>query len=333
MSAQTSRVAAALVRRWYSDRRPPLLLRPLEGLYRVLVALRRALYRRDWLSSERLPVPVLVIGNISVGGTGKTPLTIALVEYLRQRGWQPGVVSRGHGGSNTLPRLLDAADTPRQVGDEPCIIRARTGVPVAVGHDRPAAARLLVEAGVDVVLADDGLQHYRLQRDLEICVLDGVRRFGNRAMLPAGPLREPMSRLKTIPWRVCNGGLAGNAEVLMRLCGDQAANLADPSRSLPLSEFAGRNVHAVAGIGYPQRFFDSLRAQFIHPVKHAFADHHAYRPEDLDFADDLPVLMTAKDAIKCAAFARDHWWSVPIDAILPELFLQEVDTRLQALRC
>lgn len=332
MPARTSRIAAALVRRWYSDRQPPSLLRPLEGLYRALVALRRTLYRRGWLSSERLPVPVLVIGNISVGGTGKTPLTIALVEYLCQRGWQPGVVSRGHGGSNTRPRLIDAADTPRQVGDEPCVIRARSGVPVAVGHDRPAAARLLVEAGVDVVLADDGLQHYRLQRDLEICVLDGLRRFGNRAMLPAGPLREPMSRLQSIPWHVCNGGLARKGEVLMRLRGDQAINLTDPSRRLPLSDFADREVHAIAGIGHPQRFFDSLRAQFIHPVEHAFADHHAYRPEDLDFADDLPVLMTGKDAIKCSDFARDTWWSVPVDAILPEPFLQEVEARLQALR-
>lgn len=332
MSKRTDRLASALVRRWYSDVPSPLLLRPLAGLYRGVVGVRRWLYRRHWLSSVRMPVPVLVVGNISVGGTGKTPLTIALVEYLRAHGWQPGVVSRGHGGSGTLARLLDATTTPAEVGDEPCLIRARTGVPVAVGHDRPAAAQLLVEAGVDVILADDGLQHYRLQRDLEICVVDGVRRFGNRAVLPAGPLREPTSRLQGIPWLVCNGGLARNGEILMRLRGDQAINLVDPARHTPLSDFVGRDVHAVAGIGHPQRFFDSLTAQFIHPREHAFADHHTYRPQDLDFTDDLPVLMTDKDAVKCRAFARDHWWSVPVDALLPKAFLQEVEARLQALR-
>jgi tetraacyldisaccharide 4'-kinase len=316
---------------WYGGGRAPWWTGPLAALYGGATRLRRGLYRRGWLHSEALPVPVLVVGNVSVGGTGKTPLTIALAEALGARGWRPGVASRGYGGSAEGPLLLGEAPDPAVAGDEPCLIRA-AGVPVAVGRDRPAAARLLVAAGCDLVIADDGLQHYRLRRDVEICVIDGARRFGNGRLLPAGPLREPQARLAEVDFRVCNGGEPAPGEVPMSLAGDEAQRLAEPAQRRPLADFAGRRVHAVAAIGHPERFFAGLRARGIEVVAHAFPDHHAYRPEDLAFGDGLPVLMTAKDAVKCVAWAGPDWWSVPVRAELPQAFLDALAARLAGFR-
>lgn len=313
---------------WYGGGRAPWWTRPLATLYGGASRLRRALYRAGWLRSVRLPAPVVVIGNLSVGGTGKTPLTIAVVEALRERGYRPGVVSRGYGGSRREPLLLGDAPDPAQVGDEPCLIRA-SGVPVAVGRDRPAAARLLLDAGCDVLVADDGLQHYRLARDVEICVIDGVRRFGNRRLLPAGPLREPLARLQRVDLRVCNGGTAGAGEYPMQLRGGETVALAD-GRQQALADFNGRRVHAVAAIGNPRRFFDSLRVAGIEVVEHAFADHHGFVPVDLDFADGLPVLMTDKDAVKCRRFAQANWWRVPVRAELPAAFFDALVERIAA---
>ncbi|MDE1958982.1 MAG: tetraacyldisaccharide 4'-kinase [Xanthomonadaceae bacterium] len=316
---------------WYSASPPPWVLRPLAALYGGAVRLRRSLYRRGLLARERLPVPVLVVGNLTVGGTGKTPLVITLVEALRARGYHPGVVSRGYGGSATTPQLLEPGCEARQVGDEPCLIRRHCGVPVAIGRERAVAAQLLVEAGVDLVIADDGLQHYALARDIEICVIDGTRRFGNGRLLPAGPLREPPRRLASVDYRVCNGGLARPDEIPLRLVEDRAYRLLAPAERVTLAEFGVRSVHAVAGIGEPERFFRSLRAQRFEVIAHAFPDHHPYRPADLDFGDALPLLMTEKDAIKCRAFARPHWWAVPVRALLPENFLDALAARLRAL--
>lgn len=324
--------AERLLERWYSRRPAPWALRPLAGLYWTVQMLRRQFYRRGWLASERLDVPVLVVGNISLGGTGKTPLVIALVDYLRRQGWTPGVVSRGYGGSERVPHLLGEDADPARFGDEPCLIRRRTGVPVAIGRDRPAAARLLLELGVDLVVADDGLQHYRLQRDLEVCVIDGMRRFGNGWVLPAGPLREPVQRLDSVDFCVSNGGLPRDSEVLMRLLGDRARRLDDPSQEQPLATFARRRVHGVAAIGNPRRFFDSLRAQHIDVIEHAFPDHHAFTAADLDFADDLPVLMTEKDAVKCEQLGDGRLWYVPVRAVLPDAFLQAVQATLAEAR-
>ncbi|HEX7342325.1 MAG TPA: tetraacyldisaccharide 4'-kinase [Rhodanobacteraceae bacterium] len=323
-------LADTLVRRWYDGSPRPILWRPLTWLYRGVVALRAWLYQRGWLASEHLPVPVLVVGNISLGGTGKTPLVMALVDGLRERGWRPGVVSRGHGGSQKEPMLLPDRADPARFGDEPCLIRQHTSVPLAVGRDRPAAARLLLEQGCDLVIADDGLQHYRLTRDVEICVIDGVRRLGNGLMLPCGPLREPPSRLRQVDFRVVNGGVAGPDEVPMQLTGEHARNLVDSGQSRPLTTLSGQLVHAVAGIGHPRRFFDSLRAHGLQVIEHAFADHHAFVVADLDFGDAAPVLMTEKDAVKCAAFATPAMWSVPVTAVLPAAFLHDLDARLRA---
>ncbi len=314
--------------RWYDPAYRALPWRPLGWLYRAIVAGRAGLYRRGWLHSIALPVPVIVVGNISIGGTGKTPLVMRLVAYLQEQGWRPGVVSRGYGGTEDGPCLLPECPDPARFGDEPSLARRRTGVPVAIGRRRPEAARLLLDAGVDVIVSDDGLQHYRLRRDVEVCVIDGVRRFGNGLMFPCGPLREPPSRLRRVDFQVVNGGAAGQGEVPMNLTGGQAHNLGDPAASRELEAFAGQTVHAVAGIGRPRRFFDGLKARGLVVIEHAYPDHHAYTAADVSFGDGLPVLMTEKDAVKCAAFATSDMWCVPVEASVPTAFLEAVLDRV-----
>ena len=321
----------ALQQRWYQpDRRPPWWTLPLAALYGAVTRARRACYRNGWCKVQRLPVPVIVVGNIVAGGAGKTPLVITLVEALRARGYRPGVVSRGHGGRARTPQLLGAVPDPALCGDEPALIRLRTGVPVAVGVERPAAARLLLAEHVDVIVADDGLQHYALGRDVEVCVIDGVRRLGNARLLPAGPLREAPTRLREVDFVVCNGGAAQSSEVAMQLAATAAVSLASPSKSKPLADFRGQRVHAIAGIGHPQRFFATLQDAGLDVIAHAFADHHAYVANELAFGDGLPVLMTEKDAVKCHAFAQPGWWSVPVTAELPNGFIDAVVAKLAA---
>lgn len=321
-------LSESLQRRWYQERPPLWWTLPLSALYGGVMCARRALYRKGWKRRERLPLPVVVVGNLTVGGAGKTPLLIALIDALRARGFRPGVVSRGYGGSSRAPCLLNAQPDPHKVGDEPALIRLRTGVPVAVGADRPAAARLLFDQDIDVILADDGLQHYALMRDVEICVIDGARRFGNGRLLPAGPLREPMHRLHEVDFVVCNGGVPGPNEIPMRLVMSPARNLREPSQHRGLPEFAGQRVHAVAGIGNPDRFFEALRALGIEPLQHAFPDHHPYVAGDFNFGDAAPVLMTEKDAAKCRVFAKENWWSVPVATELPGDFFDAVAKRI-----
>lgn len=317
---------------WYHGAEVPLHWRVLARLYGAVTAARRGAYARGWLQAHAVGKPVVVVGNISVGGTGKTPLTIALVHALAARGLRAGVISRGYGGSAKGPLRLDTTSTADEVGDEPLLIHARSGAPVVVARDRVAAARLLLaSADIDVVLADDGLQHYRLQRDVEICVIDGARRFGNAWLLPAGPLREPLQRLERVDFRVCNGGLARADEVQLHLHNDTVTQLVDGAAAT-LDAFAHRRVHAVAGIGNPRRFFDSLHACRIEVIEHAFADHHAFRAADLAFGDGLPVLMTDKDAIKCRAFAAPGWWQVGVRAELPERFFDALVARILAGR-
>lgn len=313
---------------WYGPRRPPWWTFPLAALYGGATAARRWMYRHRWLGSTRLQVPVIVVGNLVVGGAGKTPLTIALARALHECGWKPGVVSRGYGGSARAPTLLDARPDPAVVGDEPALIRLRTGLPVAVGADRVAAARLLLARDVNVIVADDGLQHYALARDLEICVIDGVRRFGNGHLLPAGPLREPVARLDTVDFRVCNGGESQANEIPMRLVPGTAVALGEPARTRPLVSFAGQRVHALAGIGHPPRFFAALRGLGLDVVEHPLPDHHRYAASNLAFGDTLPVLMTEKDAVKCQGFAIANAWSVPVSAELPSAFFAAIDERL-----
>jgi tetraacyldisaccharide 4'-kinase len=318
---------------WYGDRTPPILLRLLEPVYATILWLRRALYRTGLLTRARAAVPVIVVGNVTAGGTGKTPLTIALVKALRARGLKPGVVSRGYGGSAREPTQVDAQSEPAVAGDEACLIARASRAPVAVGRKRVDAARLLTaSSGVDVLIADDGLQHYGLWRDVEICVIDGERRFGNGRLLPAGPLREPESRARESDFVVCNGGAPADGEIAMVLAGDEAVALAATNRRCALTEFSGKRVHAIAGIGNPARFFAKLRGAGLDVIEHAFADHEVYTPDDIRFDDDFPVLMTEKDAVKCAAFADPRHWFVPVQARLPEAFFDAVAARIGGLK-
>ncbi len=312
-------------RYWYGGARVPLHAHALSALFGVGAGLRRGLYRRGLLRTQLVERPVVVVGNLVAGGSGKTPLTIALVERLRAAGWTPGIASRGYGRADAgTPRWVEADTDPALGGDEPVLLATRTGVPVRVDRDRVAAARALVDAGCDIVVCDDGLQHYRLARDLEIEVIDGRRRYGNGRLLPAGPLREPPERAESCDFRVLNVGTdtelaAEFGEWPMWFEPGRARPMAG-GRPQPLSAFAGQRVHAVAGIGDPERFFAMLRGQGIAVVPHAFADHHRYSAEDLRFGSDLPVLLTEKDAVKCAAFATERYFSVGIEAQLPEAF-------------
>lgn len=304
---------------WYNKSLLTFALLPLSWLFCALAVSRRFAYLRGLLKTHRLPVPVIVVGNISVGGTGKTPLVTWLVELLKQQGRRPGIVSRGYGGgASHWPQQVRPDSDPRMVGDEAILLSRRCACPMAVGPDRVAAASaLLAHTDCDIIVADDGLQHYALGRDVEIAVVDGVRRFGNGLCLPAGPLREPPGRLNDVQMVVANG-VAGPREFAMRLIPGSLCNLHEPQRRRALDSFRGQKVHAVAGIGFPQRFFRQLTEQGLEVVEHPFPDHHPYCKSDIHFDDDLPVLMTEKDAVKCREFATERHWFLPVDALLDE---------------
>lgn len=301
---------------WYGERAVPWILRWLATLFgRIAVARRRRLQSQ----AQPLAVPLIVIGNISVGGTGKTPLIAGLIRDLQARGLRPGLISRGYGGqARQWPQPVQPDSDPRMVGDEPVMLAQQLDCPIWVGPDRVAAAQaLLADETVDLLLSDDGLQHYRLWRDMEIAVVDGVRGLGNGALLPAGPLREPPERLAEVDLVVCNTALlptAARSEVCMHLLLQDAVNLASGARR-PLADFSGGQVHAVAGIGHPERFFSRLESAGLEIRRHPFADHHDFARAELDFTDGLPVLMTDKDAVKCRSFADQRHWRVPVDAV------------------
>jgi tetraacyldisaccharide 4'-kinase len=287
---------------------------PLSLVYGAAAGSRRFLYAKGLRRSTAMPLPVIVVGNLSVGGTGKTPLVCWLAARLRELGFKPGVVTRGYGGSSGSVRLIEPGDDPAVVGDESILLARRAAVPVAIGRDRPAAAQLLVVAGCDVIVSDDGLQHYALARDCEIVVIDGDRRFGNGWLLPAGPLRESKGRLASADAIVVNGGRALLEGALsMRLKAQSASSLIG-SDVRSLDDFTGRSVHAVAGIGNPERFFNMLRAHGIEVAGHPLPDHARLQAADISFADDRPVLMTEKDAVKCRAIAGPRHWYVPVTA-------------------
>ena len=305
---------------WYSLNPVALSLAPISWLFCLLVQLRRVLYRFGWLRSFRVTVPVIVVGNITVGGSGKTPLVIWLANFLRSHGFRPGIVSRGYGGRATeWPQEVSAASDPAMVGDEPVLIASLSGCPLTAGPDRVAAAQTLLERhGCDVIISDDGMQHYRLRRDVEIAVVDVERRSGNGFCLPAGPLREPVTRLHSVDMVVGNGGAAAG-EYGMTLEPTLVRRLVDGTVR-PLRDWAGLRVHAVAGIGNPPRFFAMLRAHGVVVEEHPFADHHAYDAGDIRFDDDAPVLLTEKDAVKCTAHADQRHWAVAVQAQLPDAF-------------
>jgi len=313
---------AWIERHWQSVTPVSALLYPVSLLYGAVASARRAA-----ATPERLLVPVIVVGNITVGGTGKTPLALWLVEFLRERGRRPGIVSRGYGGTMSGPARVEAGSDPLRCGDEPVLLAQRAGCPVWIGKDRVAAARALLAAhpDCDVIVSDDGLQHSALARDVEICVVDGARGFGNGWLLPAGPLREPAARLECVAAVVTTAGGGADhpslaalparpARFTMTLEGRRFRNLLNPEQLAGEERFRGKRLHAVAGIGNPDRFFRHLQALGLDFTAHAFPDHHAFEARDLAFADAESVLMTEKDAVKCRSFADERHWMLPVDA-------------------
>ena len=310
---------------WYSQNIVAWCLLPLSWLFCLIAILRKKLYQTGVLTSRKPAIPVIIIGNINVGGTGKTPLIIALCELLQQNKLRPGIVSRGYGGAISATHDVSDTDSAHDVGDEPLLIHRRTLCPVVIGADRAAAADYLAQHhSCDLILSDDGMQHYGLQRDAEIAVVDVSRMYGNGFCLPAGPLREPVSRLRAVDMVAYNNPAAADIHTLSAseklqpafyLAVTGVRNLLT-DEVVSLDSFAGQRAHAVAGIGQPQRFFASLRDAGINAIEHSFADHHAFCASDMQFGDDLPVLMTEKDAVKCREFASSQYWAVMIEARL-----------------
>ncbi|WP_236186855.1 tetraacyldisaccharide 4'-kinase [Pseudomonas protegens] len=323
-----------LLNAWYNGHPALKLLRPLECLYRRVVTGKRQRFLAGEGAIYQPPVPLIVVGNITVGGTGKTPLILWLVEHCQRLGLRVGVVSRGYGAKPAqLPWRVSAEDCAAVAGDEPLLIVQRCGVPLMIDPDRGRAVQALLAAEpLDLILSDDGLQHYRLARDLELVLIDAARGLGNRRCLPAGPLREPAERLQSVDAVLYNGAVDDRDEgfafhlkpsVLVNLCsGERRA----------LEHFApGQALHAVAGIGNPQRFFNTLETLHWRPVPHAFADHAQYSAQALTFTPSLPLVMTEKDAVKCRAFAADDWWYLAVDAQPSPAFVAWFDTQLMRL--
>ena len=335
---ERSRVAGRIERSWH-DARPLLVLRPLAWLFRAVVALRRFAFGIGLLRAVHPGVPVVVVGNLTAGGTGKTPLSLWLAQRLREQGLRPGIVLRGYGGRQRTPRRVQPLDDAATVGDEAVLLARRAGCPVVVGARRAAAAQLLVAEGCDIVIADDGLQHLALARDLAVLVIDGERGFGNGALLPAGPLREPASRLHAADLVVMHGEdrrhvlPAGSRRLSMRLV-PVALHEVGSGGALPLHALQGRTVHALAGIGHPQRFFALLRELGATPLCHPLPDHHVPGPATLDLPGGHWIVMTEKDAVKCRVLAagRNDLYYLQVGAALPDADAAHLLDRVLSLR-
>ncbi|HBR99145.1 MAG TPA: tetraacyldisaccharide 4'-kinase [Gammaproteobacteria bacterium] len=314
---------------WWSRHPLAYALLPLAALFCAVVAVRRRLYDRGIKPVWQSPVPVVVVGNITVGGTGKTPVVIALIEALRAQGYRPGVVSRGYGGARQdAPLRVSATTSATDAGDEPVLIHRRTNVPVCVFADRVAAAKALIaQTDCNVIISDDGLQHYRLGRHFEVAVVDGTRRHGNGFCLPAGPLREPVARLEAVDFVLYNGPAEAEGEAVFHL--QPEAFCALGGGEAPLDHFAGRTVHAIAGTASPQRFFASLEALGVKLRTHVFPDHHRYQREELVVLRNAPLLMTEKDAVKCQAFDLDEAWYLRVGARLPPALIDKLSAALE----
>ena len=330
---------ALIERIWYGSHPLSAVLQPLSWLFGQVARRRRETYLEKLAANAiwRPPVPVIVVGNINVGGTGKTPVVIAIVEFLQSLGYRPGVVARGYGGKpSTLPLMLQSDTLAAACGDEPLLVFRRTGCPVVIDPDRPRAVRhLLQHSDCDVVISDDGMQHYALYRDIELAVVDSERGLGNGRYLPAGPLREGVERLATVDAVLLNGGdqMAGVAHPHgFRLEASRLVQLKSGHSERIASFDRQRTVHALAGIGNPQRFFDTLQQLGFDIIPHAFADHHAFKRQDIDFGDAKTVVMTEKDAVKCMALADDRHWFLTVNAVFEGDFLLGLQRRLQAIK-
>lgn len=307
-----------ITQHWYSTSKTWLAyaLWPFAMMFASIVYLRRSLYRKGWLKTYRAACPVIVVGNISVGGVGKTPLVVELYFFLKERGWTPGIVSRGYRGDYEGVAWVAADSDPNQVGDEAVLLAARTGGAVVVARDRSKAIQALThETACDIILSDDGLQHYAMERDLELVVMDAARKLGNGLCLPAGPLREPATRLKEVDLVIVNGG--DESQCAFSLSGTSLLKVSTPSITESVRSLHGRKVHAFAGIGSPDRFFNYLRGLGAEVIEHPFPDHYPFEASDFEFFSlSDKVVMTEKDAVKCRAFAKENVWFLPVEAHL-----------------
>ncbi len=318
-----------LLTSWYQPHPIRWLLWPLSALYCSVIWCRKQAYHFGLFKQTKISVPIIVIGNISVGGTGKTPCVIWLAKQLKQAGYRPGIISRGYGSqAKNYPQNVTPTSDPILVGDEPVIISRHTQCPMAISPNRVEAAEYLLEHyDCNIIIADDGLQHTALGRDIEIIVVDDERLFGNGLCLPAGPLREPLSRLKTVNFIVYNGGNSNKFN--MTLTQVNAINLLDPSITKTVADFSNEPVHAIAGIGHPERFFNQLSTSGLTIQSHPFSDHHHFQQRDLAFENAAAILMTEKDAVKCQAFATENMWFIAIEASISGKLEQKIINLLE----
>lgn len=324
-----------LVKAWYEGSAWLYLLWPASVFYRLIMALRSTAYRFGLFKTYQASMPVIVVGNISVGGTGKTPMVIKLVKSLKDNGLKPAVISRGYGSkAPAYPYAVSPTDAASIAGDEPLLIAQSVDCPVIIGANRQQSIELLTsDYDCDVVVTDDGLQHYALERDIEIAIIDGERLFGNGHCLPMGPLREPINRLSQVDWAVFNNNANSNDKnINMQLVPDELIQLCSNKACSTQEWTHPKQVHAIAGIGNPGRFFHTLRELGFEPIEHAFTDHHHYTPSDIHFDDDLPILMTSKDAVKIHAFANDKCWHLPVTANITPNFIPELIARVKDLQ-
>ena len=310
-----------LIHSWYSQAKWLIILKPFSWIYQLILMLRTQLYKRGIFRVHHLPVPVIIVGNLTVGGTGKTPLVISLVDFFKEQGFTPGVISRGYRGKvKSIPQLVREDSNAEEVGDEAKLIFMRTHCPVMVSKNRVLAAKaLLKNTSCDIIISDDGLQHTALGRDVEIIVIDGERRFGNEKCLPEGPLRESLERLKNVDMVVCNGEQSNENEFPMQIEVESVYNLKDPYKEVELLSLT-QPVFAVSGIGNPERFFKTLSEYQLDIEAIIFPDHHHFVPNDLVFENNNPIIMTEKDAVKCKSFAQAHHWVLKVNAILEDKF-------------
>lgn len=326
---------------WYTPNSWITFFSPLSAVFSAIVRRRRKAFLEERKGLARPPIPIIIIGNIAVGGTGKSPLVIHLVDWLRKEGFTPGIISRGYGGKAPhYPYEVTLDSLPAHSGDEPLMIHKQAGCPVVVDPNRASAAQHIYEAcGVDLILADDGLQHYRLERDLEVVVMDGKRLFGNGLCFPAGPLREPVDRIDSVDMVVINGsqdvgGKLSHPSVSNMLLGP--SEWFTPDEIFPVKEgifpFEGTKVHAIAGIGNPERFFITLKEIGLEVISHPFADHHDFTEADVTFNDDYPVLMTEKDAVKCFPFWKNNCFALRVEPKLDDAFYTGFLSRIQLIK-
>lgn len=306
---------------WYQEKMVWWPLIPLSTIYKWAIKFRKMLYDKGILVKEKFDVPVIIVGNITVGGTGKTPLVIYIAEFLKKQGFKPGIVSRGYKGNHRKPTVVISKSDPKIVGDEAIVIVQHTNCPMVVGKKRCLAIKQLMQLyAVDVVISDDGLQHYALSREIEIAVVDGKRQFGNQFCLPAGPLREPKNRLENVDLVVINQGTPKADEHGMHYAPGLLYQAINPTHQQSLEWLRGRKVHAVTGLGNPERFFDLLKKHGINVIPHSFPDHYFFKSHDISFGDELPIIMTEKDAVKCRDYFNNNHWVLPIKAELNSLF-------------